>query len=749
MRPTTAVAVLATLATACSDDPATITPPAVCDAPYQNVVDAAAWAQTISPTRSYHYVAGSGPGFAAEVRLLDGKDAEIATMQLEQVFGDASIPDGTVRAELDGLTLSSTGRVGPGPRHEVHADLTDGTHTLRTIAVFEHRRCFEMETVAGPPCASDLALAEPGIALPSCGLIADNLVLNGVAPVLTELEYRVPDTGATPTLGGRALEHGQGWHRLEVRSAGANTDVADVAAWSTQVDTLLGSDAQRLLSTAFLDRTWWRALDEHIAHCSFTAAGGTVLTQALGGCGGGDCSAGDWNQGGGSGGGNNGWGDPHMTTLDGHAFDFQGGGEFVLVRSTGGDPLEIQMRTETAPSAVGACTNVTWVTAVSVTLGDRRIGFYARPQSHARIDGQTVDPASASPDLPAGASLTLGFHRSTVRWPDGTELWLTHGGAMQLGLTLAPERSGEVAGILGNFDGQSGNDLALADGEVLSIPAAFADIHGRFAEAWRIDAGTSLFDYESGEDTSTFALPGFPTGPVTLEDLPEDLRADARTTCLEDGIEHEAAMSGCILDTVCATEPSQDTSTAALSQELPVSHQAPGESDVAVGDAVERKELPDTIDDSPWSTPADVCTPRPRRHIALYRESGNATLASPLDVGAPIPGRIGDTITVATLPAGTAIDTWLLHRAPGTADEVGLEGFARFARPILGVLAGNADLDATDASLGGAATYDADSSRGVELGDDWLEISADRHQVRVRLTGTDLDQVRVLTEVNP
>lgn len=52
-------------------------------------------------------------------------------------------------------------------------------------------------------------------------------------------------------------------------------------------------------------------------------------------------------------------------------------------------------------------------------------------------------------------------------------------------------------GLLGNNNGSPADDLALVDGTQLG-PAKPSDIHGRFADAWRISAAESLFTYAPG-----------------------------------------------------------------------------------------------------------------------------------------------------------------------------------------------------------------------------------------------------------
>ena len=45
-----------------------------------------------------------------------------------------------------------------------------------------------------------------------------------------------------------------------------------------------------------------------------------------------------------------GWGDPHITTIDGRRYTFNGLGEYVLLRTTSSN-FELQGRTELAPNS--------------------------------------------------------------------------------------------------------------------------------------------------------------------------------------------------------------------------------------------------------------------------------------------------------------------------------------------------------------------------------------------------------------
>ena len=54
-------------------------------------------------------------------------------------------------------------------------------------------------------------------------------------------------------------------------------------------------------------------------------------------------------------------------------------------------------------------------------------------------------------------------------------------------LYLDDERAGQIAGLLGNGNGDTADDLSLRDGTVLPQPLAFESLYGQFADSWRIN----------------------------------------------------------------------------------------------------------------------------------------------------------------------------------------------------------------------------------------------------------------------
>lgn len=109
------------------------------------------------------------------------------------------------------------------------------------------------------------------------------------------------------------------------------------------------------------------------------------------------------------------------------------------------------------------------------------------------------------------------------------------------------ERSGEMEGLLGNYDGRSGNDLRTRDGQVLYDPSPY-ELHTDFANSWRISQTESLFDYASGTNTATYTDLAEPRAYLSERDLNAVTRNNAETTCLSAGATDPRVLAACIMD---------------------------------------------------------------------------------------------------------------------------------------------------------------------------------------------------------
>ena len=124
-------------------------------------------------------------------------------------------------------------------------------------------------------------------------------------------------------------------------------------------------------------------------------------------------------------------GDPHLTTVSGIQYDFQGAGEFVALRD--GNGLDIQTRQTPVATALpdangytGLKTCVSVNTAVAARVGTRRVTYQSNLSSNPassglqlRVDGiLTPGPANGlnlGPGPPGGAILPTASSRSTSR----------------------------------------------------------------------------------------------------------------------------------------------------------------------------------------------------------------------------------------------------------------------------------------------------------------------------------------------
>lgn len=237
-------------------------------------------------------------------------------------------------------------------------------------------------------------------------------------------------------------------------------------------------------------------------------------------------------------------GDPHLTTFDQLHYDFQAVGEFVAVRSTRRADLEIQVR----QAAMENSNDVSANTAVAMLVNGDVVGLYmTRGEPKLQINGKAY-PLSQLPVSLRGNGVIrrLETDELSVMWPDGSEALLYQIGryGFRLGVNLAEGRRGGVEGLLGNFDGDAGNDLRIRGGSVTLPAATFEALYPRFSDSWRISGQTSMFQYGDGQSTQTFTNRRLPTRSIDANTLPN--RAKAEAAC--SGLKDDRLREGCMLD---------------------------------------------------------------------------------------------------------------------------------------------------------------------------------------------------------
>lgn len=248
-------------------------------------------------------------------------------------------------------------------------------------------------------------------------------------------------------------------------------------------------------------------------------------------------------------------GDPHIVTTNGVAYDFQAAGEFVALRDEDGG-FELQTRqspvlTSFIPGPdryTGIASCVSLNTAVALKLGKQRVTYQqlgpARRQQRVqlRIGGRATTLESGRLDLGGGNTITAnGGGSLTFTAADGTRVIATPRYWESQGYWyIDVEVLGTSArtGIMGHVAGGEWLPRGGARENFGPMPAAVADrfavLYRKFANSWRVNDVTSLFDYDGGQTSKSFVDPNWPattgkcqTSPLGAPLVKEPVPAEA------------------------------------------------------------------------------------------------------------------------------------------------------------------------------------------------------------------------------
>ncbi|TDR42011.1 hypothetical protein DFR29_10967 [Tahibacter aquaticus] len=270
-------------------------------------------------------------------------------------------------------------------------------------------------------------------------------------------------------------------------------------------------------------------------------------------------------------------GDPHITTTNGIHYDFQAAGEFVVLKNSDSG-FEVQSRqspvqTSFIPPAnpyTGLASCVSLNTAVAARVGTHRVSYQPvrgsanKEQMQVRIDGVPVQLTPTPINLGGGNVVVKAAAGDglEIHFSDGTDLtvtprfWTSEGyWYLDIDVRNTPAREGIAGHIL------AGDWLPRApDGSSFGPrPVPLANRHivlnQIFADAWRVSATSSLFDYATGTSTANFTDRNWPTPsgvPCRTSLLPSRPPLTtmwpelAQEACR--GIQNEAKLAHCVFD---------------------------------------------------------------------------------------------------------------------------------------------------------------------------------------------------------
>jgi hypothetical protein len=95
----------------------------------------------------------------------------------------------------------------------------------------------------------------------------------------------------------------------------------------------------------------------------------------------------------------------------------------------------------------------------------------------------------------------------TLAWPIGVSVRISLVNivspvaalVLNIGASLSSAFQGRTYGLLGNYDGNSANDLRNKNGQVISSNSTMEQIHEQFGTTWNIDPTKSMMYYEQNE----------------------------------------------------------------------------------------------------------------------------------------------------------------------------------------------------------------------------------------------------------
>ncbi|XP_062579175.1 uncharacterized protein LOC134241103 [Saccostrea cucullata] len=234
------------------------------------------------------------------------------------------------------------------------------------------------------------------------------------------------------------------------------------------------------------------------------------------------------------------FGDPHITTLDGKNYTFNGYGEYTMMKiNTSEMTFDLQARTDLASTENGTTTNATIFSAFVAQdqTGSKVQVEMSRDKKGMIIKGNEIDLTTKFDN----ANYSFLTQNLSLRWQNqsisatflnsGITIKVSIGKRFLICETLVNEMyKTRTLGLMGNFDGNATNDFILPDGTVLSENETKTErlIFNNFGQKWSVE-NRSLFQYDDGLTFKNFSHPEFV--PIFTDEVDNARKQEAEKKC--------------------------------------------------------------------------------------------------------------------------------------------------------------------------------------------------------------------------
>ncbi|XP_068728477.1 mucin-like protein isoform X2 [Montipora capricornis] len=266
------------------------------------------------------------------------------------------------------------------------------------------------------------------------------------------------------------------------------------------------------------------------------------------------------------------FGDPHLVTLDGKNYTFNGLGEYVMI-DVEKSFFQLQARTKLAKGGGNAT-----VFAAAVAKEENRSTLQCTLKEEGGlevlINGQIFQEFHSLTNVSFLLNDSVAVSRPQnnsflVAFPSGISVTVTE---IQDSLSIvfaAPSSfQGQTKGLLGLWNGDQQDDFLKPDGTILPSNATGRQIHFNFGVEWQLTDNISLFTYKPGENTSTFSNAFFV--PIFLDE-PIDFGSDELRTAAELACQGDV---NCLFDIASTGDVSVGASTKEVSVQIEIESQA-------------------------------------------------------------------------------------------------------------------------------------------------------------------------------